>query len=359
MRGFLFLICGLLLVSPVLKAQQTVTGRITDAANEKALSQATIFVAGTTIGTASDEAGNYTIVIPGKGSYEIVFYHSGYQPEIFKILKPLPFHQLDVELLVGIPPEKVLIPHSQKDVDINWYGQQDVDFFWYKLLGTMPSKEGLEILNPEKVNFYLNSDDVLTVWCEEFVEIVNHEMGYHIWFALKGFQHDYTNNQTSYYGKPFFKELIPKNNRQKRLWEKKRAEVYAFSFTCFIRALYRKQIHEEGFLLAEKDSMQYRKILIPELKDILTENQEDEGITVNIVSPLYLACFSKPVTANTIQNSYSLIINRLMTFPLLILLPQQLTIYPDGTYSGLLKIQEQRKTITGLASMLPVEYERK
>jgi len=353
------LICGFLLVSPVLEAQQTVAGRITDAENGKSLSKATIFVAGTIIVATSDESGNYTIIIPGEGSYEIVFYHTGYHLEFYKILKPLPFHQLDVELLAGIPPEKVVIPHSQKDVDINWYGQKDVDFFWYTLLGTMPSKEGLKILNPEKVNFYLSSDDVLTVWCEELIEIVNHEMGYHIWFALKSFQHDYTNNQTSYYGKPFFKELKPKNNRQKKLWEKKRAEVYALSFTCFIRALYRKQIHEEGFLLAEKDSMQYRKILIPELKDILTVNQEGDGIRVNIGSPLYLACFSKPVTAKIIKKTYSLIINRLETFPLLILLPQQLTIYPDGTYSGILKIQEQRKSVTGLATMLPVESERK
>ena len=127
-----FLICGLLLVSPAMKAQQTVTGRITDAMNGKPLSQATIFVAGTTIGTASDESGNYSIIIPGEGIYEIVFYHAGYQPKMFKILNPMTFHQLDEVMVAGTNQETVIMPHSQKDVDINWYGQKDVDFFWYK-----------------------------------------------------------------------------------------------------------------------------------------------------------------------------------------------------------------------------------
>ena len=47
---------------------------------------------------------------------------------------------------------------------------------------------------------------------------------------------------------------------------------------------------------------------------------------------------------------------RYVDIPILLLLPQQIYIYPDGSYSGLMNVQNLRKPITGLANMLPLEY---
>jgi len=236
----------------------------------------------------------------------------------------------------------------------NYYSRRDVDFFWFRVLGVKPSRSGLEVLNPEKVYFYRNSDNVLKVSCREPIEIVNHEMGYHIRYVLKTFEHDYRNDITTFYGTPYFEELTPQNSRQRNNWEKKRHEEYAVSLTRFLRALYREQIHEEGFILTTKDSVLYAKTAFP-LKDILQADQEK--VHVNIESPLLLACVSKPVTAQMIENTHNTIFDWNETFPILILNPQQITVYSDGTFTGVLCIEELRNSITGLSAMLPIDYE--
>ena len=110
---------------------------------------------------------------------------------------------------------------------------------------------------------------------------------------------------------------------------------------------------EEGFLLVKRDSLKYAKTSLP-LKDILCA--ERDRILVNIRSPLYLACISEPVTDRMIQNACNAIFDTGGRYPVMILLPQQITVYPDGSYTGLLEIQEYRNSIIGLSTTLPLEY---
>ena len=338
-------------------AQQVVTGRITDASDGKPMPNASIYIANTTVGTFSDESGNYTITLPGEGSYEIIVYHIGYKTFFYKIDLPKTFHKIDVVLgRIDVEIQEVVVTPRKS------YSKNDVDLFWYMLLRVKPSKKGLEVLNPEKVYFYFDNDSVLNVSCDEPVEIINHEMGYHIRYMLQSFKHDYRINNTVFSGRHFFEELIPQNSRQKNNWEKKRQEVYAVSLTHFIRALYRDKIHEEGFLLTKRDYILNRNTFFP-LSDILQKEQDQ--VQVNIESPVYLACFSKPVTYKMIEKSDrtmfgSIEQDRLLGinkgFPVIMLFPQQFSIYPDGTYTETLIIQELRNHISGLSAMLPVEY---
>ena len=137
------------------------------------------------------------------------------------------------------------------------------------------------------------------------------------------------------------------------MWEKNRQLVYSVSLIRFFRALYREQIYEEGFFLINRDSLRQTKTRFP-LQEIRTA--EENHVQLNIRTPLYLACVSKPVTDAMIQNTYYTIFSSGKTFPVMILVPQQLTVYPDGTYSGLLEIRELRDSIIGLSCMLPSDY---
>ena len=328
-----------LTISPESKAQQVVIGRITEANDGTPVPGAAIFIANTTIGTTSDELGYYALTVQGEGSYEIVVSHVGYRPVFHKINTPESFHHINFALDTNEIAEVIITPCGN-------YRKKDVDLFWRRLLGEKPSKRGMEILNPENVYFCQNGDKVLNVSCKEPIKIVNHETGYHIRYVLESFQHDYRTDESTIYGKPYFEELIPQNSHQNLRWEKKRQEVYAVSLTRFLRALYRGQIHEEGFLLAKRDAFSLKDILQVEL----------HRVHVNIGDPLLLACFSKPVTDKMIQNAFSLIYGINGKIPFMTLLPQQFILYSDGTYTGLLKIHEHRSPITGLSSMLPVEY---
>ena len=349
-------------VSMTIDAQQVITGRVTDAVDGAPLAGAYIFISNTTIRTVSDESGNYMITIQGEGVYEIVVSYTGYETFFYKMDEPKSLHKIDVALETKELPEVVITAPKT-------YSQKDVDLFWRILLGVNPSRRGLEVLNPEKVFFYLNSDRVLRAFCSEPVLIINHETGYHIRYELKYFQHDYRTEEYIIGGTPHFEELEPSNTIQKRQWERRRRDVYSVSLTRFIRALYTQQLHENGFLLAISNKQRNLNAAIPITGVARVEQQnlvpvpetdilqiEQERTMVSIDSPVYLGCFSNPVTSSIIKDSYNRMMGTKYSFPVLILLPQQIDIYTDGTYSGILSINEIRNRISGLSAMLPIEY---
>ena len=331
-------------ISPVVMAQQVVTGRITDAEDRTPVQGASIFIANTTIGTTSDTSGNYSITVTGTGSFEIVVSHVGYKSVVRKFDTPKETHQYNVALKI-IELQEITISATKT------YSKRDVDLFWHKILGESPSKSGMQTLNPEKVYFY-KKDNVLKAMCSEPIEIINHKMGYHIQYILQRFEYDYRSKKFTLFGVPHFKEIIPKDDRQKDQWNKKRQEVYTVSLIHFMRTLYRKQILEEGFLLLNRDQSIQGKLSPVPLEDILQTGQDIALLT--IIEPLFLICVSTPVSAELVMSSYNLWMKESM--PMIVLLPQQIKIYPDGSYTGLLVADEYQGSLLGLSSTVPVEY---
>ena len=354
---------------PVLTAQQVVAGRITDASDGQPLAGAHIFIANTNIGTASNASGDYKLTVSGSGSIEISVSYIGYESFFYKIDTPKPFHTLDVALKIYELPEIVVKANKT-------YSQSDVNLFWEALLGVRPARRGLEVLNPGKVYFYKNESKVLKAYCNEPVEVVNHEMGYHIRYMLASFSHDYKTGESLLFGMPFFEELAPSNDSQKRQWEKKRQEVYSVSLTRFIRALYHQNLHDEGFMLSIlgelRDSVTISEIrgssvlekvtvttepayLSVSLSDILQQgDQEQFHVTIDSLANLF--CFSKPVPDMTTFKYSAGLLYEGREFPVVMLPPQQFTIYSDGTYSGVMRVEQFRGRIWGLSATTPLEY---
>jgi len=336
----------------LLNAQQEVTGRITEAYTGKPMPYASIRVSNTTIGTVSDELGNYSMTVPGRGNFEIVVSYLGYYPIFYKVNVPDTFHEIDFALRVNeIAINEVTI--SAKHTGKSKHTKKDIDLFWRTLLGEKPSKNGLEVLNPNKMYYYLNKNNIFKASCNEPIEIINHKTGYRIHYILKGFQYNYNNREFEYGGAPCFEELKPQDNHEKNRWEKTRKEVYAASITHFLKALYNQQLHEEGFLLfVNGDSIDKNRIYPVELDDIL-QMGEDE-ILLNIETPLLLICISEPVTAQMIEDDYKQIWAK--NYPIVELMPQQLIIHSDGSYIGVLVTRNIRYLIVGLSAILPLDY---
>ena len=208
-------VIGLLLfLSPLIQAQQAISGRITDAEDGKPITGASVFIVNTTVGMASGLDGKYSLTVPGRGSFEIVVSHVGYQSVIHKIDVPQNTHRYDAALETTELDEVVVKAAIT-------YKQSDVNLFWQKILGERPSKRGLEVLNAEKVYFY-KSGNILKAFCQEPVEIVNHQTGYRIKYVLQRFEHNYQTRTSVFEGMPLFEELIPGNIREAQQWAKKR-----------------------------------------------------------------------------------------------------------------------------------------
>ena len=365
-------ICLYLIVFHTLIAQQVVSGRITDVSDGSPVADASVFIANTTVGTATDESGSYSLTVPGRGSFEIVVSHIGYQSLSHIIDAPQSSHQYNASLTINTLEEITI-------QSVKTYKKKDVDLFWREILGEKPSKNGMEVLNPEKVYYYLNSYNVLKAICREPVEIINHHTGYRILYVLQRFEHDYRTDETNFQGMPSYEELVPANSRQQARWIKKRQEVFKVSLIRFIRSLYHGKIQEDGFQLINQNSLLKGEKTPVHLADLLQYSQDSTLVTIR--EPLLLICYAKPVTEEMIQNSFAQsnannvrfdpYAKRFVTTvekrqesnmvyvgadPMVELPPQQITIYADGSYRGLLKIQENQRSLSGLSSKLPVEY---
>ena len=335
-------------ISFSIEAQQIISGRITDATDGKPLSYVSVRIANTTVGAYTDDSGNYKLTTPGEGIYEIVVSCLGYKPVFHKLDKPQPFHQVDIALKINEIELKEIVINAARSK----HTREHIDFFWKVILGAKPSKKGLEVLNPEKVHFYLNNESIFTVTCNEPIEIVNHELGYHIRYVLQSFRADYRTGDLIFDGRSNFEKLTAQNISQRYKWEKKREEVYSVSLNHFIRALYRNQIRENGFVIVKGNLPSRGEIELIPSEDILQIDQDQ--VQLNIDSSAYLICFSKPITKENPK-----IYNEIKAkTPIVMLFPQQISIYPDGTYSGTLIIKEIQNRITGLSAILPIEYKR-
>ena len=364
------LILCLLAVASV-EAQQVVTGQITNEYDGTPIPDASVFIAHTTIVTQSDRYGNFSLTVPIQGSFQVIVSHIGFQSASRTIDTPQVSHQVNFALQEHILQEIVVmpcIPHRRKDENL----------FWQTILGERPSNRRMQVLNPEAVRFCLTATDILRVFADEPIEIINHTMGYHISYVLRIFEHNYQNEETFISGMPLFTELTPQSDRQRNQWKSRRQEAYSVSLTRFIRALYQEQLHENGFFLAKEDLtgqsglmttalaqssilqgvvVASRANMIPlTLAQAHILQRDEEAVRVNITQSIFLACISRPVTYEMFGNPNRTMFNRRATFPIIKLLPSDIIIYSDGSYSGVLNISEFRNSITGLRAGLPIEY---
>ena len=371
MRITISLIFCLLTVSLTLEAQQVVTGRVTDRYDDTPIPGATVFIAHTTIGTLTDIDGNFSITVPIQGNFIIVVSHIGFQSASRTIDTPQPSHQINFALQGNILDELVVtpgLPHSRRDENL----------FWRLFLGERPSNSGMQVLNPEVVRFVLTTFGTLRAFADEPIEIINHNMGYQISYVLHNFEHNFDNNETLLRGMPLFTELTPQNERQRDNWERRRRIAYSISLTHFIRALYQEELSERGFLLAKVHPTEQHRLVSLSLTQTdsirmgiggrrVAERavafsyshilrRDAESVQLTIAQPTFLALTSTPIRYDMYSEPYRTFFSRSATFPLIRLMPLSMTIYADGSYSGLLHFLEYRDTVFGLRSRLPMEF---
>ena len=360
-KRFVFVLILLLLCLGLYsqQSQRIVTGTITDSETGEPVPSAAIFIANTTVGTTTDEKGNYRLIVPGTGSYEVVVSHVGYEPIMYKLDFPLSLEKYDATLMTYKFEDIVVIAKKQ-------YRKEDVKLFWDRLLGVQPSKN-LEIVNPNDINFFYNViEKTVKVTCNVPIQIINHESGYKIYYTLRYFQHNYKYHTTNWSGNALFEELKPINTIQQDKWEKNRNAIFHLSLNHFLRALYHDKLHEGGFLLNYEQKPKISSPLnVNEL--IYVDSIPDSKIfQVGGRNRLLLTCFGKQITANDISKQA-----RIVNYPLSFFRrggainylssrsrEGTIRIFPDGTYVGSLEVIPYLNSpaISGLINMLPLEY---
>ena len=240
-----FIFCFVIAISSF--AQQTyftVQGKVINAETKQPMQGASVFAENTTLGTATDQEGNYTLHLPN-GGYELVVSFTGFQTSSRRVSNS-DFSNAGFELS---PKEKMLLDvavASTGEIKNGWekYG----GFFVEQFIGKTINSASCEIKNKEVLRFFFSKKrNRLKVLASEPLVIDNNALGYTIRYSLDSFTHEYNSQVSLYTGYPLFEEKAPQSPEQKQAWDTARKHAYRGSVLHFMRSLYQQQLAENNF----------------------------------------------------------------------------------------------------------------
>lgn len=216
------------------------SGNVTDSRTGEILSGAHIFVNKTTIGTASDQNGNYRLTgIPG-GVQTIIISFIGFKDYIVEVdFTNLKNQRLEVKLEPkAFSFDDVQVLSSNKE----W--KKNLKRFKTHFFGFTINAGSMELVNPEVLTFE-NSGSRLITTAEAPLKIVNKALGYEITYYLTQ-----SISTDHYFDSSFlmeFKEMTSESEAVIKNWHLEREKAYKGSFIHFLNALSDGNYLEDGF----------------------------------------------------------------------------------------------------------------
>jgi hypothetical protein len=223
-------------------AQSRLSGSVVE--HKKAIPNANVFLNNATIGTRTDNVGNFTLQGVKPGQYELVISFVGFET----------YHQV---IVLGDEPRNLgqieLTPQSvalkevriQDMTDPVW--QRNYQWFKDSFLGTTSLARNCKILNPAILDFaYYKKQDSLTASSADFLVVDNYALGYRIKYLIDHFVRCDSGRTVAYKGSVLF-ENMKATPPQQRHWQKTRREVYEGSVTHFLRSAVANRLEDEGF----------------------------------------------------------------------------------------------------------------
>lgn len=239
---FLFVAAAAFAQTPSFK----ITGKVIDAVTKAPMQAASVFAQNTTMGTATNSEGAFTLWLPN-GGYDLAITFAGYET-VSKRISSTDINDKDIiiEMKQQVKSmEEVAIRSSNEIKDgLAKYG----DFFMENFIGKTSNSKQCVIKNTEVLKFYFSKKrNRLKVLASEPLQIENTALGYRIKYTLDSFTHDYGTVVTTFVGYPLFEEMQPTDAGQAALWKTNRTVAYKGSILHFMRSTYNKQLKEDGF----------------------------------------------------------------------------------------------------------------
>jgi len=243
----------------------TISGKIIDESTRLPLQGASVFAENTTIGTATNEQGFFSLQLPN-GGYSMVISFTGYQTETRRVTAADAGNnnlQIEIKKKEKSLEEFVVKSSSEVTDGLAKYG----DFFIENFIGKTANSKQCYIKNKEALKFfYYRRTKRLKIVSTEPLEIINDALGYTIKYQLDSFVHEYTPQISVYTGYPLFQEMQPADAGQKEKWNLARKEAYNGSILHFMRSLHQRKLKEDGFEIQFIVKNNDKEIAIP-LKD--------------------------------------------------------------------------------------------
>lgn len=281
MRTCLFLLAWLPLISSYADAQSgiDVSGKVTDALNGGPLANCNVFINGSSSGTMTDSNGGFTLTGLPSGKYKLIISSVGYETQTLDLVAdraPLAF-AISLKRKITELSAVTVAPFVQDGWGL--YGKLFLDNF----IGTTRNAADCRVLNEAAIHFrFSQKDNLLTVVCDEPIQIENRALGYVLSYQLDWFSFDGNDSAFHYMGYSYFKELPAKDERTRQRWAENRRNAYESSIMHFMRSLYGQRVVEEAFAVRRVGAG--RKV--PLVADSLVTIQPDGSRTLSFPGEL-------------------------------------------------------------------------
>ena len=185
----------------------TIKGKVTDAATGKPLQAASVFAQNSTLGTATDAEGNFTLWLP-QGGFDLAFTFTGYETVTRRVSGSEESGQL-MEVMLKVREQsltEVAIKSSNEVKDgLEKYGS----FFSEQFIGNTPNSRLCRIENPEVLKFYFSKkrNRLKVLAPDQPLLLENKALGYRIRYSLDSFTYDYNTQTSLFAGYPLFEKM--------------------------------------------------------------------------------------------------------------------------------------------------------
>lgn len=219
----------------------SITGIVKD--KNETLPGASVYLASTKIGTATDSQGHFKLTNLPPGNYDLLVQMVGYQPQRKTVNLTEKSQHVIVQLTENITQLKEVgvTANSNREMYLAWFRQQ--------FIGNAENAKNCRILNPQVLRIKFDKqENTLFVNGLDFLEIENKALGYRIKYLLKAFEYHRSKNMVYYEGYSFFEDLPGKKNKIRK-WQNARQSAYLGSRMHFYRSLFDDKTQAEGFTI--------------------------------------------------------------------------------------------------------------
>ncbi len=219
-----------------------VKGRVIDARSFKPLPFATVYMNQTTIGSVTNNNGDFVIQNIPVGRYDLVVSYVGYQAYQSRVIVN---DSIPVTMSIKLSPSttnlnEILVRGKKDNAWVALYEKFQRHFF-----GVSPYTSECRIVNPWVLDFIEDNNGILTASASLPIEIENLGLGYTITCQLKDFAAGA--NLYKINGTYRFLEAHTSDTILAELWHSRREDVYHGSARHLLKAVVEKKAEAQGF----------------------------------------------------------------------------------------------------------------
>lgn len=244
MRLPLLILIGSLLWSLTGFAQTDLGGKVLAADNKVPVASANVYISNSSIGTVTDEKGQFVIRNFPAGRYDLVVSCIGYETQVITLSSA----QLPPVLTILLKPkinelQEVIVEPYEKNGWEKWGS-----FFMENFIGTSAFSRDCKLLNKDVIKFrFSKKNNTLKAIANDRLVIENRALGYVLKYDMTRFEYDFGTRIFLYQGYPLFEEMETKRKGLQKRYAENREDAYYGSVMHFMRSLFRNKLVEQDF----------------------------------------------------------------------------------------------------------------